>query len=198
MHAIVMSLSVALLGFCCSASAQQVELREHGARIQRVAATTADAVPATVPDVVDSTGKVVGPLFADGVILNMNGVWVFAPLRRLSVGTTYSAGDLLWDDDAQLQFATTDCSGPPYIPTGGKGVRGLFRPSVIQRQGHDAILYISGPGDSVATPFHSQTSGIGGFAGRAICQPSAGITYAWPVASSVDLFQVYPEPLHLR
>jgi hypothetical protein len=194
MQVIIGSLWVALLGFCCSASAQQVELREHGARMQRVVAATAEAVP----NVVDNTGKVVGRLFADGVVLNINGVWVFAPLRRLSAGTTYSAGDLLWDDDTQLQFATTDCSGAPYIPARAKGISGLFRPSVIQRQGHVAVLHIAGPGDSVPTPFHSEASGTGGFAGGAICRISSGIAYAWPVASSVDLFQLYPEPLHLQ
>ncbi|WP_341313062.1 hypothetical protein WN982_16865 [Paraburkholderia sp. IMGN_8] len=190
----IMSLWVTLLGFCCSASAQQVGAGEHDAHTQRAVAVTAPAVP----NVVDNSGKVVGHLFSDGVILNMKGTWVFAPLRRLSVGTTYSASELLWDDDTQLKFATTDCSGPPHIPAHVQGVSGLFRPSVIQRQGHVATLYIAGPGDSVPTPFHSQASGNGGFAGAAICQKSDGIAYTWPVASSVDLFQLYPEPLHLQ
>jgi hypothetical protein len=184
-----------LLAICGLASAQQVMGGASGAGTQGTAAV---AAAASAPVVVDNSGKIVGPLFSKGVVLNINGALVFAPLRRLSVGTTFSSGDLLWDEDHSLTFATTSCSGPPNISADAASGSGLFRPAIIQRQTHVVTIYVAASGDSVPTPFHSAAFGNAGFGNGPVCQTIGGMVNTWPVESSGDLSQLYPEPLHLQ
>ncbi|WP_233859516.1 hypothetical protein [Paraburkholderia sp. HD33-4] len=149
---------------------------------------------AGVPVIVDARNKVVGPAFADGVILSVQGVYAYADLAQTPDSTNYFPASLYWGTGYGEVFPTTDCSGPPIIPAAQGLGRSLnpFRPAVVVRNGSAATLYIAGT--SAAT--NQQYQGYG--TGPSSCTNAYGTVAGYSVGITVDLNQTYPEPLHVK
>ncbi|SAL78632.1 hypothetical protein AWB66_05884 [Caballeronia telluris] len=148
----------------------------------------------------DARGTVVGDVvyvsgigYDGGVVLNVKGVFVFAGISRVGnvgPGGATSASEMRWQYP-QLAYSGENCSGTPYIYY----ERGAFRPSAIERKGTTATLYIAQDTVSQTTPIGS----FGAVIGDPICIRGAPVfvSKAWPVESTLDLTQLYPEPLRI-
>ncbi|MFM0052771.1 hypothetical protein [Caballeronia grimmiae] len=149
----------------------------------------------------DARGELVGDVlyvsgafYSGGVILNVNGVFVFAGFQRMGGGfatkEALSNSELAWQYP-QLMYTGENCTGTPYIYY----ERGAFRPSAIARNGNTATLYI-------AKDMRSQRIGIGSHVGLLDSEacfngPPVWVYEGWPVESTVDLTQLHPEPLRI-
>lgn len=151
----------------------------------------------------DAKGQVVGALVSihpdafetqpEGVILDVNGATVYAPVHR-AVGADgqVSASRYVWGTtyDFNNVYPTADCSGAPWIVGDPSGA---LRPSLIVRQESEVMLYIAP--DTWSTRFRpGSTQSVG-----SPCSVFGGVARftqeGWMPESSFSLTQHYPEPL---
>jgi hypothetical protein len=162
---------------------------EHAQREHHIKAKLYDARGALVGDVL----YVDGIYYRGGVVLNVDGVFVFAGFARVGgfgTGQPLSSSELAWQYP-QLAYSGENCAGTPYIYY----ERGAFRPSAIVRRGNTATLYI-------AKDTQSQRVNFGSYVNSMNYEPCSNgrplfSENAWPVERTVDLTQLHPEPLHI-
>lgn len=143
--------------------------------------------------VFDAKGRLVGPLShpgdgeGEGVVLDVGGTGTFAGITRSSddMGQVH-ASKYVWSA-AELYYPTSDCSGQPVIFDAPP----VFRPSVVDRRGATATLYIAPD-----VPTTSMTLGSQSFKGS--CRtpnPPPFVGNVWPIQTVYSLTEHYPEPL---
>ncbi|MFM0049276.1 hypothetical protein [Caballeronia grimmiae] len=163
---------------------------EHGQRERpHVKARLYDARGTLVGDVL----YVDGSYHRGGVVLNVDGVFVFAGFARVGgfgTGQPLSSSKLAWQYP-QLAYSGENCTGTPYIYY----ERGAFRPSAIARVGNTATLYI-------AKDTQSQRINFGSYVNSMNYEPCSNgqplfAENAWPVERTIDLTQLHPEPLRI-
>lgn len=172
--------------------------------------------------VFDAQGQRVGRLTSlggtDGVLLNMNGVPLFAAIERRSTSGGTSATDFQWAASSVLSYASPGCSGAPLVRYDANSDPNLFRqqaarPSLAVRSGADVTLYFAGDGYSATTLNVSGYTVEHGCealsaAPREVCEagcvwpPSHAyvlpkVLQAWPAAGTFELTRRYPEPLRI-
>jgi len=145
--------------------------------------------------VYDANGKFIGLLAANngdpGVLLTINGTVTFAAITHwtngdISSNTPYMPSKFEWSVTNAVGFESADCNGKPVIYPSIVGPR----PSVVVREGGEAILYIAGDTNTVPIALHSQLL---------FTQCSkASATSPWLRAeASYSLTRHHPEPLTL-
>ncbi|WP_244847130.1 hypothetical protein [Caballeronia sp. SL2Y3] len=142
-------------------------------------------------DVVGDVVYISGSDYAAGVVLNVKGVFVFAGFSSSETSPTGGravSNEWIWQYP-RLAYSGKNCSGTPYVFY----EQGAFRPSAIERRGTTATLFIARDTTSEAVPVGSYESGDA----PPRCFDGTPRRYdgAWPVESTIDLTQLYPEPL---
>lgn len=148
----------------------------------------------------DARGTVVGDVvyvsgrgYDAGVVLNVKGVSVFAGFIRVGTfrnGGNTASDEMMWQYP-RLAYSGKNCSGTPYVYY----EPGTFRPSAIERKGTTATLYIARDTVSEVTQFGSSISE--GYPPPCDKGGPPRVDRAWPVESTIDLTQLYPEPLRI-
>jgi hypothetical protein len=146
----------------------------------------------------DARGTLVGDVvfvsgidYDGGVVLELHGVFVFAGFSRAGGYQTKDAlsnSEFVWQYP-RLAYDNPNCAGTPYVYYEG----GPYRPSAIERKGNTATLYIATDTTSKAVNISSNIGSYGYCFSGAPLYVSTG----WPVESTVDLTQLYPEPLRI-
>ncbi|SAL75369.1 hypothetical protein AWB67_04748 [Caballeronia terrestris] len=146
----------------------------------------------------DARGTVIGDViyvggidYDGGVLLNFSGVLVFAGFSRAGGYQTNDAlsnSEFVWQYP-QLAYSNPNCTGTPYIYYDG----GPYRPSAIERKGNTATLYIA---KDTLSQTVTMGSSIGGY-GSCYAGAPVYVSKAWSVESTVDLTQLFPEPLRI-
>jgi hypothetical protein len=168
--------------------------------------------------VFDAQGHRVGRLTSlggsDGVLLDSDGVPIFAAIERRSDSNGTSATDFQWSAPSVLSYPTANCSGAPVVRYDSDIYRQqAARPSMAVRTGTDVTVYIAAEGYSVAMRNVSAFSAVHGCedlvsAPRSTCSdgcvwpPSQAYvlpyaSQAWPVAGTYELTRRFPEPLRI-
>lgn len=140
--------------------------------------------------VLDSRGKVVGPLVSDGVIVDADGVHIYVPIKRLMDSAGHLSASQYAFADAGLagtQFPTTDCSGPPAI----LAYQAILRPAQIVRNGTDVTAYIATDTYTSGITLRSYSLAQG----QCTLDTFASASQTWSVQTTFSLTQYYPEPL---
>ncbi|WP_233839017.1 hypothetical protein [Paraburkholderia sp. ZP32-5] len=166
----------------------------------------------------DAQGHRVGRLTSlggsDGVLLDSDGVPIFAAIERRSDSNGTSATDFQWSAPSVLSYAAAGCSGTPLVRYDPDTYRQqAARPSMAVRNGADVTIYIAADGLSAAMKNVSASSAAHGCenlvaAPRTTCEdgcvwpPSQAYTLpfasqAWPVAGTYELTRRFPEPLRI-
>ncbi|SAL00266.1 hypothetical protein AWB81_05865 [Caballeronia arationis] len=142
----------------------------------------------------DANSKFVGRLVtfdsynvAAGVVLNVQGVLVYASISPILIGNDPSATEMKWSGNPGL-FAGSNCSGDAYI----RSAVGPLRPTALARSGATATLYVGSAGPKQLVTARSQGTGP-----ENCYSESPFETQAWTVESTFDLTQHYPEPLRV-
>lgn len=146
--------------------------------------------------VFDAKGQLVGPLsqagLAEGVVLTIGSASTFAAITRPFDDTgRLHASKYAWTGNG-LSYPTADCSGPPVILNGPP----VFRPSMVDRRGASATLYI-GP-DGPATLVTVQSRSVEGACESLTdghSNPPPVTANVWSVQTVYSLTDNYPEPL---
>jgi len=168
--------------------------------------------------VFDAQGHRVGRLASlggsNGVLLDSDGVPIFAVIERKSDANGTSATEFQWSAPSVLSYPTADCSGAPVVRYDSDIYRQqAARPSLAVRTGADVTIYIAAEGYSVAVKNVSAFSSAHGCenlvgAPRTTCPdgcvwpPSQAYvlpyaSQAWPVAGTYELTRRFPEPLRI-
>lgn len=144
----------------------------------------------------DGQGRAIAPLVAfqsPGVVLDVNGTLVFAPIQRAKAGAVnlHAATRYEWQADFGA-FVTPDCSGASAIVAGNNTA---LRPVQLVRKGTDVTMYIAADTNSTQTTFASFQ-----FVGGQGLQCGAGpeTLESWPTESTYPITQHYPEPLTIH
>jgi hypothetical protein len=147
----------------------------------------------------DARGTLIGDVlyvrgidYSGGVVLNIKGVFVFAGFSfagGYQINEPLNNSELVWQYP-QLIYSDAHCTGTPYIYYEG----GPYRPSAIERKGNTATLYIAK--DTISQNVPLTGSSIGAY-GTCYSLTPVWVSKGWPVESTVDLTQLYPEPLRI-
>jgi hypothetical protein len=151
-----------------------------------------------VPVVADARNSVIGPAYAQGVIVSIGGTNVYVDTSHSADFANFSATNLSWGlANAVYQYPTSDCSGPPWVDAGvalSDYTVTPFTPAIAVRNGSTVTLYIAG----TSPPSLQQVNSRGSPIIPGDCSTISYQILAYSVATTVNLTQLHPEPLHVR
>jgi hypothetical protein len=186
-----------LLGFCVAAAAA---FNAHQLMAQDAVADSASREGKSHPLMVyDATGKPAGQYFPAGpvpsAILNIEGTLIRLNLSSVTQNGQGDAVSLKWDSSGPaVEFPLPGCSGTPLIYTHVPGTRAIAL--IRDAASGKLIVYIGQAGLSTSQNFQSVTNPDN----PTLCASggSSGTVNAWPLDKTVNISDLYPEPLTVR